>query len=134
VQRLGNITVVLVGVVLLSACSAAVPPGDPARATAEAFFDALARGDGGAACALLAPEALSSLEQSADQPCEQALPDEQLPVAQVRRVQVYGQSAFVELDTDAAFLGRFPAGWRVMAAGCEERQDRPYDCQVEVGG
>jgi len=134
VHRLVGAPAGLLLAVLLPACSAAVPDGDPARTAAEAFYTAVARGDGAAACALLAPEALSSLEQSTDQPCEQALPDEQLPFSPVRRVQVYGQAAFVELDDDTAFLGRFPDGWRVTAAGCQERPDRPYDCQLEVGG
>jgi hypothetical protein len=119
--------------VLVTGCSATVGPGDPARGAAEAFYAAVGQGDGAAACALLAPEAVATLEQSAQEPCATALPGEQLPAAQVRRVQVFGQSAFVELDGDTAFLGRFPDGWRVTAAGCRERPARPYDCQVEVG-
>lgn len=125
---------VLLPVVLLSACSATVAEGEPARVTAEAFYAALANGDDARACDLLSPDARSSLEQSSDQPCEQALPGEQLPAAQVRRVQAYGQTAFVELDADTAFLGRFRDGWRITAAGCKERADRPYDCLVEAGG
>ncbi len=124
----------LVVAVSLSACSATVSDSDPARVAAQEFYAAVAHGDSAAACTLLAPETRSSLEQSTDQPCEQALPQERLPAAQVRRVQVYGQAAFVELDADTAFLGRFPEGWRVTAAGCRERPDRPYDCQLEVGG
>jgi len=103
------------------------------RPGAGRFYSGVARGDDAAACALLAPEARSSLEQSTDQTCEQALPEERPPAAEVRRVQVYGQAAFVEVDADIAFLGRFPVGWRVTA-GCRERPDRPYDCQLEVGG
>ena len=134
VRRLVNGPIGLAVTVLLSSCSAAVSGDDPARVVAEEFYAAVAQGDDAAGCALLAPEARSSLEASTGQRCEQAVSQMQLPAAQVRRVQVYGQAAFVESDTNTAFLGRFPGGWRVTAAGCRERPDRPYDCQLEIGG
>jgi len=27
----------------------------------------------------------------------------------------------------------FPGGWRVVAAGCQSRGERPYDCVVDGG-
>lgn len=75
-QRFVNGLVGLVLAVPVSACSATVSPGDPARAVAQDFYTAVARSDHAAACALLAPEVRSSLEQSTDQPCKQALPGE----------------------------------------------------------
>jgi hypothetical protein len=31
------------------------------------------------------------------------------------------------------FLAAFPGGWRVVAAGCTPRGDRPYDCTLQGG-
>jgi hypothetical protein len=110
------------------------PGSSSAAATVQSFFDALAAEDAEAACAWLAPETVSTLEDAAEQPCTEALPDEGVEPAPLDRVSVYGQSAFVETQADTAvFLGRFPDGWRVTAAGCEPRSDLPYDCAVESG-
>jgi hypothetical protein len=103
---------------VLSGCSAAGTTS--ARSVADDFYAALGRSDEAAACGLLAPGTRAELEDSAKKPCAQALSDEDLAVARVRRVDVYGQAAFVQLDADTAFLGRFPQGWRVSAAGCEQ--------------
>jgi hypothetical protein len=43
------------------------------------LFDAVDRDNGVAACAVLAPETLADLEQSADQPCSDAVLNEDLP-------------------------------------------------------
>jgi hypothetical protein len=44
---------------------------------------------------------------------------------------VYGQWAQVRLSEDTVFLGAFPGGWRVVAAGCTPRDNRPYDCTLQ---
>jgi hypothetical protein len=31
-------------------------------------------------------------------------------------------------------LAGFPGGWRVVAAGCRPRGQRPYDCVIDGGG
>jgi hypothetical protein len=83
------------------------------------------------ACALLAPGTLSELQQSFGR-CDKALPDEHLPVGtKVVDVDVYGKDAIVRLDKDVVFLARFDAGWRVTAAGCTPRQNRPFNCTIK---
>jgi len=51
----------------------------------------------------------------------------------VTHVDVYGQWARVVLSDDTVFLAAFPGGWRVVAAGCQSRGERPYDCTVQGG-
>ncbi|MGC0330673.1 hypothetical protein RKD23_003663 [Streptomyces sp. SAI-170] len=98
------------------------------------FADSVRQADGPRACAALAPETRQELEQSAESPCPEALLQEDLTYdGRVRSVQVYGQQARVVLDTDTLFLSRFPTGWRITAAGCEPRPQRPYQCQVKGG-
>ena len=83
------------------------------------------------ACALLAPGTLAELEQSFGR-CDKALPDQHLPVGtQVADVDVYGKDAIVRLDKDVVFLARFDDGWRVTAAGCTPRLDRPFTCAIK---
>ena len=50
--------------------------------------------------------------------------------------QDYYGAAFREAGPkvrDTVFLATFPGGWRVVAAGCTPRGDRPYDCTVAGG-
>jgi hypothetical protein len=106
----------------------------PARDTAQAFYDALARHDGERGCALLAPETLSELEQSAGKPCPEAILEEEVPsVTQPEDVHVFGAMAEIRYAADVAFLTRFGDRWTVMAAGCRPDGDRPYDCRVKGG-
>lgn len=119
---------------LLGGCA----DGDARRAAisgvAVRLLTAVGDGDGAAACALLAPDTVSALEQSAGAPCAEAILDEDLPApAGVRRVDVYGQWARVVLAADTEFLAAFPGGWRVVAAGCQSRGERPYDCVLQGG-
>lgn len=101
---------------------------------AEDFYAAVSRGDGAAACELLAPATRDELEQSAGRPCAVAVLEEDVPRAgQARDVNVYGAAGEVELEGDTAFLGEFPDGWRVTAVGCTARPPEPYDCQVAGG-
>jgi hypothetical protein len=90
--------------------------------------------DGAAACTVLAPDTVEALEQSAGTSCADAILDEELPEpGEVRRVDVYGQWARVVLAGDTMFLAAFLGGWRVVAAGCRARGDRPYDCVLQGG-
>ncbi len=125
----------LLPVLLLAGCGA--PQGVTGAATdaAQRMLAAAAAGDGAAACALLAPDTVSELEDSAGTPCEQAIGDAGLPApGPVRSADVYGQRAIVVTDADTLFLGAFEGGWRVVAAGCSPRgDDRPYDCELTGG-
>ncbi|MEV0719669.1 hypothetical protein [Asanoa sp. NPDC050611] len=133
-RTLGLGTVVLAAALALAGCGGPGGREDAAAAVAVRLLDAVDQGDGDAACATLAPETLADLEQSADQPCAEAILGEDLPgPGQVTTTNVYGQWAQVRLDTDTVFLAVFRGGWRVVAAGCEPRGDRPYDCTLQGG-
>ena len=132
-KRLG-LFAVAVAAALATGCGGPGGREDAASAVAVRLLDAVDRGDGAAACAVLAPETLADLEKSADQPCDQAILDEDLPApGTVTNTNVYGQWAQVRLDDDTVFLAVFPGGWRVVAAGCQPRGDRPYDCTLQGG-
>lgn len=116
----------------LSGCGSVRERTDAASTVAVQLLTAVQAEDGAAACAALAPETLSELEESADKPCATAILEEDLPApAPVTSADVYGQWAQVVLSDDTVFLAMFPGGWRVVAAGCTPRTDRPYDCTLQ---
>jgi hypothetical protein len=120
------------GVVLLAGCSSVPDRAEAASGVALGMLTAVAAGNGESACATLAPETLHELEESAEQPCTEAILDEDLPQpGQVIGADVYGQWAQVRLAGDVVFLAVFPEGWRVVAAGCRSRGEQPYDCRLE---
>jgi hypothetical protein len=117
---------------LLSDCSGLGPDTSGAADAAQAFHSATAGGDGAAACSRLSVRVVAELEQSEGTPCEQAVMAADVPAArQVRDVQVWGGRGLVVLDHDVVFVAEFDGGWRVTAAGCSPRKDRPYDCTVK---
>ncbi|MGR4879885.1 hypothetical protein ACIPUC_10685 [Streptomyces sp. LARHCF249] len=122
---------VLLGV--LSGCGAAAAHVDGARDAGRAFEQSLASGDYRAACALLAPETRSQLEDDEKQTCAKALEGQDLPAGAVDGAEVYGRQALVRASGETLFLSRFTGGWRVVAAGCTPRGDKPYDCVVKGG-
>jgi len=129
-RRIGLLALAVV--TALAGCGGPGGREDAAAAVAVRLLDAVDQGDGADACAILAPETLADLEQSADQPCAEAILDEDLPApGRVTNTNVYGQWAQVRLDDDTVFLAVFPGGWRVVAAGCRPRADRPYDCALQ---
>jgi hypothetical protein len=133
-KPVGLIAVAVAATLAATGCGGPGGREDAASAVAVRLLDAVDRGDGAAACATLAPETLADLEKSADQPCDQAVLDEDLPApGTVTNTNVYGQWAQVRLDDDTVFLAVFPGGWRVVAAGCQPRGDRPYDCELQGG-
>jgi hypothetical protein len=121
-------------VLLLGLSGCANAQDDEVTSTAEAFYRALADDDGATACAALAPETKSELEKSAEQPCEDAILDEDIPsVVDPRDVQTFGTMAKVDFGAETAFLARFQDGWKVMAAACKDLPTSPYDCAVQGG-
>ena len=121
-------------VVAVAGCGTADERGAAASATALRMLSAVESKDGSGACAVLAPKTASALEQSAGSSCPAAILDEDLPKpGAVTGTQVYGQWAQVRLSTDTVFLGLFPGGWRVVAAGCRPEADKPYDCTLQGG-
>jgi hypothetical protein len=118
----------------LVGCAAAGGRGEAAADVATQLLTAVQGKDGVAACALLAPDTASEVEQSGGKPCAEAILDDDLPQpGTVTGTAVYGQWAQVRLGDDTVFLAVFPGGWRVVAAGCQSRGDRPYDCEVQGG-
>jgi hypothetical protein len=132
VAPLRVVAIATVGVLLCCAgCGSRA--ADAVATAAEEFYSAVSAGDGDAACALLAPETASELEDDAETDCASAVLEEDLPVASPTRVDVYGRNARVVLDEDTAFLTETSDGWRLTAVGCVERPGRPYDCSVSGG-
>ncbi|WP_433534461.1 hypothetical protein ACQPZK_20010 [Micromonospora sp. CA-249363] len=120
--------------VLTVGCSQVTARGDAAAEVAVRMLSAVVAKDGVAACSLLAPDTAAGLEHSVDMPCAEAILGENLPgPGQVSASEVYGQQAQVRLDGDTVFLSVFPGGWRVVAAGCTARDDKPYDCVLRGG-
>ncbi|MGI5401244.1 hypothetical protein ACQEVG_17650 [Streptomyces sp. CA-135486] len=120
--------------ITVSGCGGAGTRAADASARAEEFERTVHGGSLIAACALLAPQTRSELEDSGHMKCAAALEEEQLPVGgAVRDTAVYGQQAMVKLHGDTLFLSLFPGGWRVVAAGCVPEAGKPYQCQIKGG-
>lgn len=122
----------LVILVSLSGCSSG--NDDEATRAAERLHAGLRAADGAAACEALSDEVQQELAESQGSSCETAVMDSGIPDAgRVVDVEVYGTAAQVRYDADVVFLGEFPDGWRVTAAGCSPQVDAPYDCKVQGG-
>ncbi|MFV2121545.1 hypothetical protein ACE14D_25170, partial [Streptomyces sp. Act-28] len=81
---------------------------------------------------LLAPATREALARDPGPSCETGLSDAALPVpGRIRTTDVYGHQARVVMEHDTYFVTRFPDGWKVRAAGCSPRPERPYDCRVK---
>ncbi len=123
--------IIVTAALMVSGCGGASDKRAGVTAVVRAFYAALQSGDGAAACAGLAPETRHKLEESEGQACPQAVVSLHLSARSVRVVDAYGRGARVVLDTDTAFASRMRDGWRITAAGCKERSNLPYDCQLE---
>jgi hypothetical protein len=119
----------------LTGCAAVAGPDAGAAAdVAERFHAAVAADDGDAACALLAAPAVEELVESEESPCAEAVLAVDLPDAgaTVER-HASGRQAEVVLDGDTVFLTGSGPDWRVTAAGCTARPERPYECTISGG-
>jgi hypothetical protein len=126
-----RIVATCMALVTLTACSSSHE--DEVERVAEQFHAALEAEDGEAACDLLSEDAQQEMQQSGDD-CATAILDAGLSTdGRLKRVQVYDTAGQVHYDDDTVFLGDFPEGWRVTAAGCEKQAGKPYDCQVKGG-
>lgn len=133
-KRISVAVVSLVAVGALTGCGSVADREQVASAAAMRLLTAVDGRDGTAACAVLAPDTASEVEQSGGKPCAEAILDEDLPKpGAVTGAHVYGQWAQVRLSDDTVFVAVFPGGWRVVAAGCNPQGDRPYDCTVQGG-
>ncbi|MDQ0994640.1 hypothetical protein [Streptomyces sp. V3I7] len=118
-----------------SGCGATAARSGEAAALAETFEGMLHAHRTLAACALLAPETRSELQESQRSACASALGEQGLPEGgPVRDVEVYGRQAQVVLRDDILFLSRFDEGWRVVAAGCAAEPGEPaFTCTIKGG-
>ncbi|MER1995013.1 MAG: hypothetical protein ABTA24_00745 [Arthrobacter sp.] len=117
------------------ACGASGPAPDGAEETAVSFYAALDNGEYNRACGMLAPATFEDIQQAedgGDQACAGrlralSLQDPGEPLS----AQAFGRNAQVAFDSETVFLTLSSSSWKVMAAGCTARGDRPYSCLVE---
>jgi hypothetical protein len=115
--------------VLLTGCGTGQRETEP-LAAAGAFLAAIDRGEGAAACALLAPRTREELVASEKSSCEEAMGGLELPGGAAREAVVWADQAQVKADAGTLFLMEFADGWKVSAAGCTHRGERPYECTL----
>ncbi|MDQ0688288.1 hypothetical protein QFZ56_007251 [Streptomyces achromogenes] len=133
-RKYGGALAALLAVGVVGGCGTVAERQDDVRDTAARFQAALHDGAYDRACALLAPDTEQELQQSAASPCPEALSQESLPAGgAVRHTDVYGNQARAVLASDTLFLSLFTGGWKVVAAGCETRPGRPYQCTIKGG-
>jgi hypothetical protein len=118
----------LLAVVVVTGCGGG-QAADDAQQLANRFEQAVQSKDFGQACDLLSPEVQQSLDDCAKELEEAELPE----VTGVPNAAVYGQNGLVTWAAETVFVSRVPGGWRVIAAGCTPRPDRPYDCAISGG-
>lgn len=118
------------GVLALTAACGVAPGTDGVTRAADDWLAAARAKDATTLCRLLTPAAAESAV-TGDQTCPQAVGDLRLPGAgPVGQVEVWSDRAQVRAGADTLFLTRIDGDWRVSAAGCSARPDRPYDCEV----
>ncbi len=117
----------------VTACGAPQSETRAAEATATGFLEAYQAQDGARACALIAPETRVQVQEQEQKPCEQAVLAVDLPdLGTVDRTEVYSGEGVVVTSQQVLFVSRFhPEGWRVTAAGCTPRGEKPHDCEVQ---
>lgn len=128
-----RIAVLLLIALLLAGCGDSSAKRD-VRATTDAFFAALDRKDGAAACDQLAATTSSALEQQEKKPCAEAILGADLKGSPATRAGSYLTSAEVDLGSgEHVYLDRTSEGWRISAVGCKaQRGGQPDECEVQA--
>lgn len=115
-----------------TACSGSNPGSAEAAAAATMFHDDVRSGDVEAACGLLAPGTVEELEEGEPGSCATKLREVDLrTTSTVLESKAYGSDAQVVLDEDTVFLVQSGQNWKITAAGCTSRGERPYDCLID---
>ncbi|MDT4919075.1 MAG: hypothetical protein QOH89_3775 [Pseudonocardiales bacterium] len=127
--RVGIVALVCIALAL-SGCSATSDSAADDAATQ--FVRAVEQRDGDLACSLLTPAAADSAGGVAGTPCAQAVLKLRVEGSDVSHTEVWGDAAMIRVGSDTVFLRRMGDGWRVSAAGCTYRPDRPYACDLEA--
>jgi hypothetical protein len=122
-------SVVAAAAIALVGCSS-TPHADAVRRAARSFVGDLAGGNGAAACRMLTDDARSSVTGATDESCADAVTGVKDRGQDITGVQVWGDAAQVHIGRDTLFLRLVSGQWRVNAAGCTARGDRPYDCKI----
>ncbi|GAB3520462.1 outer membrane protein assembly factor BamD [Arthrobacter monumenti] len=126
--------VLIIALMALAGCSAFNPGTAKAEKTAEVFHAHLADSEYGAACRMLTATTLETLEDDDVGTCAAKLRELAIgPAGSVESSGAYGRNAQVVLSQDTVFLTLSGQEWKVIAAGCTSRGERPYDCAVEGG-
>jgi hypothetical protein len=121
-------------VLAVAGCSGSNPGADAAAQVAVEFHEMVSSGDPSSGCDLLAPAVVEKLENGSAGTCGEKLSALNLPSAtRATESKAYGSSAQVFLDEDTVFLTKTGGHWKITAAGCISRGERPYDCEVEGG-
>ncbi|SEC13783.1 hypothetical protein SAMN04489806_2691 [Paramicrobacterium humi] len=128
-QRGASGIVLAVGLTLGLAACGAQSEVSPVLDTTTSFRQAIADGDGQAACELLNDATRVTLGSD----CANAIASEDLPGAasDTGTAEVQGRMAIVQFNDDTIFLAKTPDGWRITAAGCVPQTEGPYQCTVE---
>lgn len=131
-------TLALAGLVAVLGAACSGPGRSDAADAVRSFEHAVRTGDGEAACRVLAPPVVESLEADGD-PCSEAILAGELGTAlaeraddaPARRTATAGVQAQVRTRSDVLFLTASGDRWLITAAVCDPRPDRPYDCRLE---
>ncbi|MEV5311411.1 hypothetical protein [Streptomyces sp. NPDC052610] len=133
-RRYGRGVAAVAVLAAVGACGSLPERRDAVTLQVTRFERLLAAGRYAPLCGTLAPATREELEHTAEAACARAIGEEELPPGgAVRQVDVYGAQARVVLEHDTVFLSHFPDGWKVTAAGCLPRPERPYQCAIEGG-
>ncbi|MFC9970464.1 hypothetical protein ACFVH6_06130 [Spirillospora sp. NPDC127200] len=130
-RRLASCSVAAAATVSVLAGCAGTDQRGEVSAAASQMLEAARRGDGARACAGLVPRAVEGLE-TGDQRCAEQITKLGLVGGPAGPVEIWGDTARVRVGDDTVFAVRWGPGWKVTAAGCRERTDRPYECQVQT--